>query len=97
MNEHRRPLDQRLVPFLRVLLRGVPEVARTDGATDAVEVVAAADDVVLVPVHDAEELLPDVLGSSHRPSLDVCKSLGQRLRNMSEGEGTHSSRDTKGC
>lgn len=102
--ERDAPLDERLVALLRVLLGGVPEVAARDGATDAVVVLAAREDVVLVPagpcakgqlprprfgptpveppaaereehddapVHDAEELLADVLRATHGATLDV--------------------------
>lgn len=44
-----RALDERLVALLWVLLRGIAEEAGTDSASDAVEVLARGQDVMLVP------------------------------------------------
>ena len=40
MNVYGCALDERLVPLLRILLRGVPEVPGTDRASDEVVVLA---------------------------------------------------------
>ena len=54
---------------LRVLLGGVSEEARADCLLDARGRLAAGDDVQLVAVHDAEQLLADVLRPLQRPHL----------------------------
>ena len=64
------PLDKSLVTLLRILLRSVTEVTGSDGAANSVVVLAARENVVLVPVHDAEELLADVLSPPHRATLN---------------------------
>lgn len=43
------PLDERLVALLRILLRRVPEVTTANRSTDSVVILAARDDVELVP------------------------------------------------
>jgi hypothetical protein len=48
MNVDRRALDKRLISFLRILLRRVPEEARANGASNTVIIFARRQDVMLV-------------------------------------------------
>lgn len=49
----------------------MPEEARADSQPNSIIVVTGRDDVVLVSIHNAEQLLPDVLCSLHTSGLDV--------------------------
>ena len=63
--------DESLVSLLRVLFGRVSEEPGTDGTTDLVVVSTARDDVLLVPIHDPEELFSNILSSTHGSALDV--------------------------
>ncbi len=64
-------LNQRLVTFRGVLLRRITEKSGADGHSNTIVIVATGDNIVLVPVHDAEELLTDILSSTHAAALNV--------------------------
>ena len=70
VNGHDLRVDQGSVPLLRVLLGRVPKEAGTDGLLDAGDGLATGNDVQLVPVHDPEQLLSNVLRPLQRPHLD---------------------------
>lgn len=70
MQEDRCSFYQCLVPFLRILLGCVPKVARADCPSDAVVVIPARDNIVLIPIHDAQQLLPNVRSVLHGSTLD---------------------------
>ena len=65
------------VVYLWVLFGGVAEEARADGLLDASGGLAAGDHVQLVPVHDAQQLLSDVLKSGFGLSFQNCQCPGK--------------------
>jgi hypothetical protein len=50
--------------------RTISEVARANRLSDSVVVVASRDNVVLVPIHHAQELLSNILSGLHISSLN---------------------------
>ena len=71
MYENRRAFNQCLVAFRWIFFGGMPEKARANGQSDPIIVVAGRNDVVLVSIHDAEQLLPDILSALHTSCLDI--------------------------
>lgn len=68
---HRRLLGERPeAPLPRIVLRRVPEKPRADRPSHAIAVPSRADHVVLVPVHDPEQLLAHVPRVAHVFRLD---------------------------
>mmetsp|Transcript_17127 Transcript_17127/g.28163 ORF Transcript_17127/g.28163 Transcript_17127/m.28163 type:complete len:206 (-) Transcript_17127:3192-3809(-) len=63
-------LHQSAVPLLRVLLGCMRKEATADGLADLVEVLPRRYNVQLIPVHNGQQLLADVLGTSHGAGLN---------------------------
>ena len=70
VNVYWLPLDHRAVPFLRVLLRSVRKVPGCDGFAYLVEVAPRADNLQVVAIKDADELLAHVLRAANGACLD---------------------------
>ena len=70
MDVHRLPLHNRAVPLLRVLFRGGHEKPAGDGLAHHFQVFGPrGHHLQLVPVHDAEQLLPHILRPPHGARL----------------------------
>ena len=70
MNVDRLIISQRLVALLRILARRVAKEAAANRHLNARRRSTARDDVQLVSIHDAEELLSHVLGASKGARLN---------------------------
>lgn len=65
-----RALDEGLVTLLGILPGSVPEEARAERLADFCRVAATRDDTVVVALHDLDELLADVLRTTHLTRLN---------------------------
>lgn len=61
MNVYRLTVDQCSIPFLRVFLGRVTEEAGADRLLHSLDISSARDHVQLVSIHDAQQLLSDIL------------------------------------
>mmetsp|Transcript_63743 Transcript_63743/g.137104 ORF Transcript_63743/g.137104 Transcript_63743/m.137104 type:complete len:424 (+) Transcript_63743:406-1677(+) len=75
-------LGQCPVTLLGITAASIAKVAGGDALPDPVVVIAASHNLELVPVHERDELLPDVLGAPQRPGLDevlVAPGVGEAI------------------
>lgn len=70
MHIDRGAFDERLIPFLRVFAGRISEESGTESLPNLCGVPSARDYAVMIPIHDAHELLPNILSTAHLPSLD---------------------------